>query len=94
MKGACNLDRLTFKKVEVDNDMRISLNVTPSPATVSTASNISVTASSPTSTISNVKIYVNDVLLRTLTSSYETTYTPTAKGTVVISAIATDAEGK
>ena len=94
MKGACNLDRLTFKKVEVDNDMKISLNVTPSPATVSTASNISVTASSPTSTISNVKIYVNDVLLRTLTSSYETTYTPTAKGTVVISAIATDAEGK
>ena len=93
-KGACNVDRITFKKLEVDNDMSISLNVDPAPATVSTASKISVTASSATSTINNVKIYVNDVLLRKLSGTFETTYTPTAKGTVVISAIATDAEGK
>lgn len=93
--GSCNVDKITFKKIDVDESMNISLKVSPSPATVSTPSTVSVTASSSTSTIKSVKVYANDVLVKETTAEpYEVSYTPTAKGTVKISAFATDEEGK
>ncbi len=95
VSGSCNVDKIIFKKTDVDENMKISIATTPKEGTVNTNSTISVTASSETSTISNVKFYANDVLIKTVTTEpFETTYRPTAKGTVAISAIATDADGK
>lgn len=93
--GSCNVDKITFKRVEVDNNIRISVSADPAPATINTNTTLKVTASSTTSTISSVKFYVNSVLLKTVSAEpFETTYKPTAKGTYTITAIATDAEGK
>lgn len=91
----CNIDKFVFKHVEVDDNMAVSVVADPSPATVGENTTIMVNASSATSTIDNVKIYLEGVLLKTLTSEpFETTYKPTAKGTVNFFVIATDAEGK
>lgn len=93
--GSCNIDKITFKKVEVDETMKVSVKVNPSPATVSTPSTVTVTASSSTSTIKSVKVYANDVFVKEVTEEpFEVSYTPTAKGTVKISAYAIDADGK
>ena len=93
--SSCNIDKFVFKHVEVDNNMSVSVVADPSPATVGENTTITVNASSATSTIDNVKIYLEGVLLKTLTSEpFETTYKPTAKGTVNFFVIATDAEGK
>ncbi len=93
--SSCNIDKLVFKHVEVDSNMSVSVVADPSPATVGENTTITVNASSATSTIDNVKIYLEGVLLKTLTSEpFETTYKPTAKGTVNFFVIATDAEGK
>ena len=93
--SSCNIDKFVFKHVEVDDNMAVSVVADPSPATVGENTTITVNASSATSTIDNVKIYLEGVLLKTLTSEpFETTYKPTAKGTVNIFVIATDAEGK
>ncbi len=93
--SSCNIDKFVFKHVEVDDNMAVSVVADPSPATVGENTTIMVNASSATSTIDNVKIYLEGVLLKTLTSEpFETTYKPTAKGTVNFFVIATDAEGK
>ncbi len=93
--SSCNIDKFVFKHVEVDDNMAVSVVANPSPATVGENTTIMVNASSATSTIDNVKIYLEGVLLKTLTSEpFETTYKPTAKGTVNFFVIATDAEGK
>lgn len=90
-----NFDKIELKRVDVDNSMSISMKANPAPATVDENTTLTVSASSSTSTISNVKIYVDQVLLKTLSKSpYETTYKPTAKGTVNFTAIATDADGR
>ena len=93
--SSCNIDKIVFKHIEVDNNIQISLSADPSPATVSTNTTLKATVSSPTSTISKVSFFVNNVLLKSTTSEpYEVIYTPKEKGTYVISAIATDANGK
>lgn len=93
--SSCNIDKFVFKHVEVDDNMAVSVVADPTPATVGENTTITVNASSATSTIDNVKIYLEGVLLKTLTSEpFETTYKPTAKGTVNFFVIATDAEGK
>ena len=93
--SSCNIDKFVFKHVEEDDNMAVSVVADPSPATVGENTTITVNASSATSTIDNVKIYLEGVLLKTLTSEpFETTYKPTAKGTVNFFVIATDAEGK
>ena len=79
----------------MDNNINISVTSDPKTATINENTTLSVSASSPTSTIANVKIYLDNVVLKSLTAEpFETTYRPTAKGTYNITAIATDAEGK
>ena len=98
VKGGTNLfnfDKIVLRRVNVDNTMNISIKATPAPATVGTPTDITVSATSATSTIKNVKIYIDQVLTKTISSEpYTYTYTPTAKGTVKFTAIATDAEGR
>lgn len=93
--SSCNIDKIVFKKIDVDNNINISITSDPKTATINENTTLSVSASSPTSTIANVKIYLDNVLLKNLTAEpFESTYKPTARGTFNITAIATDAEGK
>ena len=79
----------------MDENIDISLTANPDPAIVNESTMLKVTASSPTSDIANVKIYVNDVLTKTLTAEpFEYSRTFTTKGITNISAIATDAQGR
>lgn len=89
-----NLDKITFKRVDVTQAIDIALSSDPSPSMVSTKTTIGAEVNSETE-ISNVKFYMNNVLYKTISAApYEFTYTPTTKGTINLSAIATDAEGR
>ena len=93
--SSCNIDKITFRHTEVDENIQIAISSDPSPGVVSTPILIKVDASSPNSTIANVKLYLNNVLTKSLTQEpFEYQYTPSAKGTYAFTAIATDAEGK
>ncbi len=93
-KGGFNIGKMTFTRLETDNAMKIAVKASPTTITVGEQTTITATASSTTSTIANVKLFANDMLLATLTEEpYTTVFEPTAKGTYAITAIATDAEG-
>ena len=95
-KGGFYINKLTFTPYEQDSKMTVTVQ-TPKPSSITAGetSTITVTASSPTSTIANVKVYANDLLIGTLTEApYTMEFQPTDKGTYSITAIATDAEGK
>ncbi len=93
--GSCNIDKITFRHVDLDPDMKLTLTSDPAPTTVNTSTIIKAEVSSPTSTIANVKIYLDDVLQRTITKEpFEYTYRPTARGEYHFKAEATDAEGR
>ena len=94
--GNCNVDKITFKRVEIDNGIRIALKADPSPATINTNTTLKATATSNSGTaISNIKFYVDNVLVKMATAEpFEVTYRPTAVGTLNVTAIATDADGK
>jgi GH35 family endo-1,4-beta-xylanase len=93
--GSCNLDKMTFARIDVDAGMSVRVSANPAPATVGEPTTISVTASSTTSTIAGVRIYVDDVLLATVGAEpFQASYQPRAKGTNVVTAEAVDAEGR
>ena len=94
--GGFYIKSLTFKRYEQDSKMSVTVQ-TPKPSSivVGETSTINVTASSSTSTIDNVKVYANNLLIGTLTEApYTLEFQPTEKGTYSIIAIATDADGK
>ncbi len=92
--GNCNIDKIEFKHVDVDEDMKIAISADPAPSTINTNTTIKVDASSPNSNITEVKLYLDNILQRTLGAEpYEYTYRPTAKGTYRFTAEAFDAEG-
>lgn len=92
--GSCNIDKIVLSHLMLDNNMKVNISSDSAPAIINTNTVIRVDASSPTSTIASVRLYVDDVLLKTLTEApFEVTYKPTAKKVFQITAIATDAEG-
>ena len=92
--GNCNIDKIEFKHIDVDNTMKLTLKSDPAPATVNTNTMIIAEASSETSGIANVRIFIDNILQRTLTTApFEYTYRPTAKGSYNFMAIATDSAG-
>ena len=94
-KNGMNIDKIVFSHVEIDNDINITMSADPAPATITENTTIIVDASSEKSTIASVKVYIDQILNKTLTEApFEFTYKPTAKGTVNFTAIATDAEGR
>ena len=95
-KGSFYIKNLTFRRYEQDKNISVSVSsVSPSTITVDDTTVIKVTASSSTSTIANVKVFANDLLIGTVTEApYSVEFTPVAKGSYSITAIATDAEGK
>ena len=93
--SSCNIDKIKFQRIDVDQNIKVAITADPAPATVSEQTTIAVNASSTTSTIAKVNVYVNDVLLKSIKSApFETQYKPTAKGTYKVTAEAVDADGK
>lgn len=78
-----------------DNTMTCTVSRTPTTVEVGNTATITVTASSKTSTIAQVKVYANNLLIGTLTEApYKLEYVPVFYGKQQITAIATDADGK
>ncbi|MBO4719371.1 MAG: endo-1,4-beta-xylanase [Prevotella sp.] len=93
--SSCNIDKIKFQHLDIDEKIKVSIAADPAPATVSEQTTITVNASSTTSTIAKVNIYVNDVLLKSIKSApFEAQYKPSAKGTYKVTAEAVDADGK
>lgn len=94
-KGGFYIKSLTFHKDEKDENIDVSFSEDSPIAILSgEKATITVDASSKTSTIANVKVYVNNLLIETLTEApYTVEYEPTEQGHYEIIAIATDANG-
>ena len=93
--SSCNIDKIKLQHLDVDDNMKVAIAADPAPATVGEQTTIAVDASSETSTIAKVNVYVGDVLLKSITSApFETQYKPTAKGSYKFTAEAIDADGK
>ena len=95
-KGGFYIKNIKFQRYEQDKSITVSVSsVSPTTISVGDTTVIRVTANSSTSSIANVKVFANDLLIGTLTEApYSFEFTPNAKGNYVITAIATDAEGK
>lgn len=95
-KGGFYIKSLTFQKDSQDENMEIGFSEDTSVAILGgEKATITVNASSKTSTIANVKVYVNNLLIATLTEApYTIEYEPTEQGRYTVTAIATDVNGK
>jgi GH35 family endo-1,4-beta-xylanase len=95
-KGGFYLKSLTFHKDSQDENIDVSFSE-DSPVAIlgGEKATITVNASSKTSTIANVKVYVNNLLIATLTEApYTIEYEPKEQGRYTVMAIATDTNGK
>ena len=96
-KGGFYIKSLTFRPYVQDKNITVSISSVKPSATINVgdAATLTITAKSTTGTIANVKVYANDLLIGTLTEApYTMDFVPTEKGSYVITAIATDTEGK
>ena len=95
-KGGFYFKSLTFQRYEQDKSISVSVSsIDPATIMIGDSTVININASSPNSTIANVKVFANDLLIGTLTEApYSLEFKPNAKGSYVITAIATDAEGR
>ena len=76
--STCNIDKVVFKQMMLDDDIQVNITSDPAPAIINETTTLRVEASSPTSTIANVKLYIDDVLLKTFTEApFEIAYKPT-----------------
>ena len=91
--GNGNIDKLVFNHLDIDQNLRLTLNGNPTPATVGEPT--TVTATSAATDIATVNYYIGNRLVGSATEApYELVYKPTAKGTVTILAEAVTTEGK
>ena len=95
-KGGFFIKSITLNRYEEDKSISVSVSsLKPTTVSAGDCSVITVTASSPNSTIDNVKVFANNLLIGTLTEApYTLDFYPSVKGTYTITAMATDAEGK
>ena len=93
--GNCNIDHIDFKRLELNENMKIRVSATPITVTVGSPTTVKVTASSGVDEIKEVRLYANGVLFDTVSEfPAQTEYIPESKGMCTLSAIAVDAEGK
>ena len=95
-KGGFYIKNLTFSRYEIGSDISVAISsVKPTTINFGDSATITITTKSTSSTIDNVKLYANNLLIATLTEApYTYVYYPAAKGTYTLEAIATNAEGK
>ena len=94
-KGGFYIKSITFQKDSQNEDIDVHFT-DDSPVAIlgGETATITVDASSKTSNIANVKVYVNNLLVSTLTEApYTFEYEPAEQGKYTIMAIATDANG-
>lgn len=93
--GSCNIDKIVFKHIEVDESIKVDIEADPAPATVNEITTIKVNASSSNGDIESVRFYLDDILLKTVVSQpFEMDYKPTATGNYTIKAVVVDEAGK
>lgn len=93
--GSCNIDKIVFKHIEVDESIKVNIEADPAPATVNEITTIKVNASSSNGDIESVRFYLDDILLKTVVSQpFEMDYRPTATGNYNIKAVVVDEAGK
>lgn len=89
-----NLDKMTFKRVVLNESIVMTLATDTKTGMVDTETAIKADVDFDEE-IQNVKFYIDGILYKTVNSApYETAYTPKVKGEHIISAIATDADGR
>ena len=91
--SSCNVDKVTFDHIQIDESLNLKITATPNPTAVGNPTELSFTTIDPEkdSTLSSIRIYVNDKLVKTLTSRpFVYSYIPDVIGTVTISALAID----
>ena len=99
-KGGFYIKSLNFKRYEEDKNISVTINsIQPSTVTAGDTTVINVTPKSNTSTIAELSVYANDLLISRITEMpaempIKVEFTPNTMGTYNIVAIATDAEGK
>ena len=94
--SSCNIDKINFKHVEVDNTLNMKITATPSTATVGEVTTFNLTPANAKrdSAIANVRLYINGSYAATMKSRpFQYNYRPSAKGTLTVSAIAVDTLG-
>ncbi|MCR4836971.1 MAG: endo-1,4-beta-xylanase [Bacteroidaceae bacterium] len=93
--SSCNIDKINFRHVEINDDIQLNITADPAPATVGEQTLIKVNASAPNSTIASIKLSLNDKVVKTFTAApYEYTYKPTSTGSYEFTAVAVDSGGK
>jgi len=91
----CNIDKFTLTHVDINEDIKVSVEANPSTVTVGDAVTIKADASCASSEIKEVAFYINGVLDNTMTASpFEYEFKSSTSGDYDIKAIATDADGK
>lgn len=98
VQGGCDVDKLVFSHVDLDDQLQIALTTESDRVMVGSSAKFHAEVSSPTSEIANVKFYIDQERKSTdTTDPYEYTFRPTtatALGRHVITAVATDSEGR
>ena len=93
--SSCNIDKIIFNRIDVDNNIKVKATSEPSPATINENATIKVDATSPNGDIKEVRLYLDNVLAGSITQApFEYTYKPTQKGTFNYTIEAIDAQGK
>lgn len=94
VEGGMGIDKMELHRVDINNDINISLTANPTVATEGEEELLHADVSSATASIKSVDFYANNQLIETVTSQpYEATFTPATNGTCHVKAIATDANG-
>ena len=93
--SSCNIDKIVFKRIDVDKNIKVTAVSEPSPATINENATIKVDATSPNGDIKEVRIYQDNVLKKSIKEApYEYTYKPSQKGTFNFTVEAIDAQDK
>ena len=94
-EGGFNIDKITFKLIEVNNNITIRVSPDPKQGTVGEPVLVSANVTPDSCGIKNVKFYVDNILYKTISKEpYQVSYTPDYKGYHYLTAIATDSLGK
>ena len=92
--GQCNFDRITFSRVDVNENMKVSVSASPVTPTVGSSVTVKSSANNGGEGIKCIRLYANGVLFATLTEApYQAEYVPDMKGLCYITAIAEDMDG-
>lgn len=93
--SSCNIDKIIFTKVPVNEEIKLEVSAKPNPGTVNTVTKININATAETSEIANVKIFGEDgSLIETLTTApYVYSFGTSTKGIYTFYIIATDTNG-